>query len=102
VLDLVRLLAVLAGILLLLWRRWNLGTVLLLASAAIGLLFGLTPAGLLEAGIDTIRDPITLRLVAIVTLILSLGAILKATAKLDGLVRSLESLLPDGRVIACR
>jgi integral membrane protein (TIGR00529 family) len=89
---------VLAGILLLLWRRWNLGTVLLLASTAIGLLFGLTPAGLLQAGIDTIRDPITLRLVAVVTLILSLGAILKATAKLDGLVRSLERLLPDGRV----
>jgi len=98
VLDLARLLAVLAGILLLLWRRWNLGTVLLLASAAIGLLFGLTPAGLLQAGLDTIRDPITLRLLAAVTLILSLGAILKATAKLDGLVRSLERLLPDGRV----
>jgi hypothetical protein len=98
-LDLLKLLALLIGILFLLWRRWHLAVVLLLASVAIGLLFGRSPAEFLQDGLDTLADPITLRLLAALTLILSLGAILKATAKLEGLVRSLEQLFPDGRVI---
>lgn len=98
-LDLLKLLALLIGILFLLWRRWHLGAVLLLASVAIGLLFGRSPAEFLQDGLDALADPITLRLLAALTLILSLGAILKATAKLEGLLRSLEQLLPDGRVI---
>jgi hypothetical protein len=97
-LDLVRLLAVLVGILVLLWRRWDLGLVLLLASAAIGLLFGRPILGLLRDGADTLADPTTLRLVGTVVLILVLGALLKSTAQLDGLVRALKALMPDGRV----
>ena len=96
--DLFKLLAVLAGILFLLWRRWNLGVVLLIASAVIGLLFGRSALGLLEDGYATIVAPITLRLAAIVALILTLGALLKATAKLKGMVQSLEAIVPDGRV----
>jgi hypothetical protein len=96
--HLIKLLAVLAGILILLWRRWNLGAVLLLASAAIGLLFGRSPGGLLQDGANALTDPITARLLLAVTLILSLGAILKATAKLEGLVHALEGLFSDGRV----
>jgi integral membrane protein (TIGR00529 family) len=95
---LIKLLAVLAGILILLWRKWNLGLVLLLASAVIGLLFGRPAAGLLHDGVQAITDPTTIRLVAIVTLILSLGAILRETARLKGMVQSLEGLVPDGRV----
>lgn len=98
-LDLLKLLALLIGILFLLWRRWHLEAVLLLASVAIGLLFGRSPAEFLQDGLDALADPITLRLLAALTLILSLGAILKATAKLEGLLRSLEQLFPDGRVI---
>lgn len=97
-LDLFKLLVVLIGILFLLWRKWNLGLVLLMASAAIGLLFGRSPAGLAQDLWVTLSDPITLRLAAIVTLILSLGAILKASARLEGMVHSLEALFPDGRV----
>ncbi len=96
--DLIKLLAVLAGILFLLWRRWNLGIVLLLASAVIGLLFGRSPAGLWQDSVSTVTDPLVLRLAAIVTLILVLGALLKATAKLKGMIQSLEALFPDGRV----
>jgi hypothetical protein len=97
-LDLIKLLAVLAGILVLLWRRWNLGVVLLLASIAIGVLFGRSAAGLAEDGFTALTGATTLRLVAIVVLILALGALLKATAKLEGMVHSLEVLFPDNRV----
>lgn len=96
--DLLKLLAVLAGILFLLWRKWNLGVVLVLASLVIGLLFGEPLLGLLRDGWLTISDSTTIRLVAIVTLILALGALLKATAQLDGLVRSLGELFPDARL----
>lgn len=97
-LHLIKLLAVLAGILFLLWRRWNLGAVLVLASIAIGVLFGRSAAGLVEDGFRAITNATTLRLVAIVALILALGALLKATAKLEGMVHSLEMLFPDNRV----
>jgi integral membrane protein (TIGR00529 family) len=95
---LVKLLAVLAGILFLLWRKWNLGFALLLASAVIGLLFGRPAAGLLRDGVQALTDPTTIRLAAIVTLILSLGALLRETARLKGIVQSLQGLVPDGRV----
>jgi integral membrane protein (TIGR00529 family) len=97
-LDLIKLLVVLAAILFLLWRRWNLGIVLLLASVAIGVLFGRPAAGLVRDGFDAITNTTTLRLVSIVALILALGALLKATAKLEGMVHSLEVLFPDNRV----
>jgi integral membrane protein (TIGR00529 family) len=96
--DLIKLLAVLAGILFLLWRRWNLGVVLLIASIVIGVLFGRSALGLLEDVSTTLVDPTILRLASIVALILSLGALLKASAKLKGMVQSLEAILPDGRV----
>jgi integral membrane protein (TIGR00529 family) len=97
-LDLIKLLVVLAAILFLLWRKWNLGIVLLLASVAIGLLFGRSPTGLVQDGFEAITNATTVRLVAIVALILTLGALLKATAKLEGMVHSLEMLFPDNRV----
>lgn len=96
--DLIKLLFVLGCILILLWRKWNLGVVLLLASAAIGLLFGRSPLGLLKDAFDSAVSSTTLRLVGSVALILGLGALLKATARLDGLVHSLEALIPDSRI----
>ncbi len=96
--DLLQLLVVLAGILFLLWRKWNLGLVLVLAATAIGLLYQRSLAGLWQDLYHTITDATTLRLAAIVALILSLGAILKATARLEGVVQSLEALFPDNRV----
>ncbi|MCD6345425.1 MAG: hypothetical protein J7M17_07480, partial [Anaerolineae bacterium] len=59
---LLKLTFIFAGIVLLLSRKWNLGLVLLLASVAVGLLFGYP---LVEIGRDvllTTVDPLTLRL----------------------------------------
>ncbi|MBN1316436.1 MAG: hypothetical protein JXA42_13255, partial [Anaerolineales bacterium] len=78
--DLIKLLVVLGGILVLLWKKWNLGVVLLLASAVIGLLFGHSPLALIQDVVDAVKSPITLRLTGAVILILALGAVLKATA----------------------
>ncbi|MBN1955878.1 MAG: DUF401 family protein [Anaerolineae bacterium] len=97
--DLLKLGIVLALILLLIARRWNLGLVLVLASLLLGLLFR---RPLLDLGGDALTalfDPLTLRLAAIVVLILTLGEMLRRTAQLDGMIHSLEQLIPDTRIV---
>ncbi|MCK4314642.1 MAG: DUF401 family protein [Anaerolineae bacterium] len=96
---LLKLTIVFAGIVLLLSRKWNLGLVLLLASLAIGLLFGYP---LVQVGRDvllTTVDPLTLRLALAVVLIMILGELLHQTAGLKGMVESLQALIPDGRIV---
>jgi integral membrane protein (TIGR00529 family) len=96
-LDLLKLLSVLAVIILLLRFKWNLGLVLLLASAATGLLFGRPSADLAKDFLGAAIDPLTLRLVCIVLLITFLGEILRSTLQLEGLIRSLGDLFLDRR-----
>ena len=106
-LDLLKLAGILALIIILLRRRWNLGLVLLLAAAATGLLFALAGTGaqdpasvawdLILAATGAAVAPLTLRLVAIVLLITFLGEMLRSTLQMEGLIRSLGNLFADGR-----
>ncbi len=97
--DLVKLLIVLLIVLVLLSRRWNLGAVLLLATALLGVLFG-RPLGDLAYDVgEAIADPMTLRLAAVVVLIMALGGLLRETAGLDRMVEGLEGLVRDARLI---
>ena len=96
-LDLLKLAGILALIIALLRLHWNLGLVLLLASALTGLLFGRPPVGVGGDILTAALDPLTLRLIAIVLLITFLGEILRRTELLAGLVRSLEDLFVDRR-----
>jgi len=97
VLDLLKLLSILALIVVLLRFRWNLGLVLVIASVLTGLLFGLTPQELVLDALGAAVEPLTLRLVAIVLLITLLGEILRSTLQLEGLIRSLGDLFVDRR-----
>ena len=63
----------LAFIVVLLRLRWNLGLVLLLASAVTGWFFGQPAGSLALDAVQAAVDPLTLRLVAIVLLITFLG-----------------------------
>jgi integral membrane protein (TIGR00529 family) len=95
--DLVKLAGILVLILILLRLKWNLGLVLLLASALTGLLFGLPPGDLALDALGAAIDSLTLRLVAIVLLITFLGQILRSTLQLEGLIRALGDLFVDRR-----
>jgi integral membrane protein (TIGR00529 family) len=95
--DLLKLAGVLAFILFLLRFKWNLGLVLILASALTGLLFGRAISALALDALAAVVDLLTLRLVAIVLLIMFLGEILRTTLQLEGLVRSLNNLFVDRR-----
>ena len=97
--DLLKLLAVLVLIVFLINRKWNLGLVLLLATALLGLLFA---RPLVDLGRDVLvaaTDWLTVRLVGIVVLILLLGEILRRTARLDGMLHALQRLVPDTRIV---
>ena len=98
-LDMLKLLAILVLIIFLLNRRWNLGLALALASALLGLLFARPALDLMTDVYVAVVDRLTLRLACIVVLILTLGEILRRTARLDGMVHSLEQLLPDSRLV---
>jgi integral membrane protein (TIGR00529 family) len=86
-------------IILLLSRRWDLGVVLLLGSVLLGLLFGLSVPEMLEQGLIAVLDVETLRLVAAVLLITTLGELLREVASMEQLVSSLQELIADRRVV---
>ncbi|MCP4544576.1 MAG: DUF401 family protein [Chloroflexi bacterium] len=118
-----KLIFVFAGIVILLSRKWNLGLVLLLASAVVGILFTypLLKVGqdaifsivdiptlrlALDAGntADTLAilrtvDVLSLRLALIVVLIMALGELLRQTASTQQMVEALQDLISNGRVV---
>ncbi len=96
-LDLLKLAAILALIILLVRLKWNLGLVLVLASVATGFLFGLTPREIVVEALGAVFEPLTLQLVAIVLLITYMGEMLRSTLQLEGLIRSLSDLIVDRR-----
>jgi integral membrane protein (TIGR00529 family) len=96
-LDLLKLVGILAVIIFLLRFGWNVGLVLFIASLATGLLFGRPPGQLALDALGAAVDPLTLRLVAIVLLIAYLGLILRRTLQMEGLIRSLSDLFVDQR-----
>lgn len=97
--DLLKLMLTLFLILLMLARRWNLGLVLFLASALVGLLFARPLPDLALDFLHALTAPLTLRLAAVVVLIMMLGEFLRETAGLERMVEGLEGLLPDARVM---
>jgi integral membrane protein (TIGR00529 family) len=97
--DIFKLLGVLALIVFLLQRKWNLGLVLILASLLLGVLFSHPLLTLAQDMFVAATSWLTLRLVLIVVLILTLGEILRQTAQLDGMVHAIDALVPDTRVV---
>jgi integral membrane protein (TIGR00529 family) len=94
-----QLVLVFALIVFFLARKWDLSYALLLGSVLLGLLFGQSIMDLTQQGVATLFDAETLHLMAAVLLIMVLGELLKAIASMKRLVRSLEALIQDSRLI---
>ena len=97
--EIVKLLVVIVVIIFLIRKKWNLGYIILLSSLLLGLLFGLNPK---EIGIDFLQaliDPVTIRLIGIIVLVLLLSSILKRIESLRDIVDSLQKLVKDYRLI---
>ena len=96
---LLKIVLVFAGIVLLLSRKWNLGLVLLIACVVVGLLFAYPLQNVALDALLASVDPLTLRLALVVVLIMILSELLRQTAGLKGTVESLQTLIPNGRLV---
>ncbi len=98
-LDLLKIAFVFALVVGLLRLRWNLGLVMLVAAAVLGVLMGMGPSALAETAFRASVDDATVSLIVALALIMVLEYILRTTGTLRALVGSLQSLLGDNRVV---
>jgi len=95
---LLNVLAVLAFLVVLVRREWNVGFALLLGAAALNLLYGQSAGAAAATFVGAVLDRSTLELLATIILITFLGSVLKHTEKLSKVVESLDNLMRDSRV----
>ena len=96
--DLFKILASFALIIILLRRRWNLGLVMLLTSIVLGTLYLIGPMRQLEVMIRSSADLVTLNLVGGLVLIMALENIIRKRGLLRQLTDSLSKIAGDRRV----
>ena len=97
--EIIKLLVVITVIIFLIRKKWNLGYIILLSSLLLGLLFGLNPKEIGINFVQAIMDPVTIRLIGIIVLVLLLSSILKRIESLKDIVDSLQKLVKDYRLI---
>ena len=97
--EIIKLLVVIAVIIFLIRKKWNLGYIILLASLLLGLLFGLNPKEIGINFVQAIIDLVTIRLIGIIVLVLLLSSILRKIESLKDIVDSLQKLVKDYRLI---
>ena len=96
--DLIRIGAAFVLIILLLRLRWNLGAVMLLASALLGSLYGIGPVAQLTVMARAGADAVTLNLVGALVLIMVLENIIRKRGLLKQMTDSLSRVARDRRV----
>lgn len=97
--EIIKLLAVIVVIIFLIRKKRNLGHIILLASLLLGLLFGLNPKEIGINFLQAIIDPVTIKLIGVIVLVLLLSSILKRIESLKDIVDSLQKLVKDYRLI---
>jgi hypothetical protein len=97
--EIIKLLVVIAVIILLIKKKWNLEYVILLASLLAGVFFNLNPIQIGNNFVLALIDPDTLKLIGIIVLVYILSGILRKVESLRDLVDSLQGLAKDYRLI---
>jgi hypothetical protein len=96
--DLLRIGAAFALIVGLLRFRWNLGIVMLLASALLGALYAIAPSRQLAVAAGAGADPVTLNLIGGLVLIMVLENIIRKKGLLRQMTESLSRVARDRRI----
>jgi len=99
VIEIIKLLAVIAVIIFLIRKKWNLGYIILLASLLVGVFFNLRPIQIGNNFVLALIDPTTLKLIGIIVLVYILSGVLRKVEGLRDLVDSLQGLVKDYRLI---
>ncbi len=97
--DLIKILAVFALIILLLKFKWNLGSVMLIGAAALGLLMGMAPVNILKVAFHSALERTAVSLIIAFALLMVLENILRKTETLKKLVESIKGLVGDQRIV---
>ena len=97
--EIIKLLVVIAVIILLIKKKWNLEYVILLASLLVGVFFDLSPIQIGNNFVLALIDPATLKLIGIIVLVYILSGVLRKVESLRDLVDSLRGLVKDYRLI---
>lgn len=97
--EIIKLLAVIAIIILLIKKKWNLEYVILLASLLVGVFFNLSPIQIGNNFVLALIDLTTLKLIGIIVLVYILSGVLRKVESLRDLVDSLRGLVKDYRLI---
>jgi integral membrane protein (TIGR00529 family) len=98
-LDLLKILAVFALIVWLLKLKWNLGAVMLIGAAALGLLMGLAPPAIFKIALHASVDASAVSLIVALALIMVLENVLRKTETLKRMVDSMKGLVGDQRLV---
>lgn len=96
--DIIKILSVFAIIIILLRLRLNLGGTMLIASAALGALYSLTPLEQAKVVITSSVDPVALNLLGALVLIMVLENIIRKRGLLKQMTESLSAIAGDRRV----
>jgi integral membrane protein (TIGR00529 family) len=96
--ELLKLALVILVIMLLMWRKVDLGLSLAAGSILLGLLFNMTALNFVRAVYSAIIDPNTLQLIFVVFMIQAMGIMMKENGSLERMVESLERIVRDRRV----
>jgi integral membrane protein (TIGR00529 family) len=97
--DMVKILLVLAVIILLLKRRWNLGIVMALSSVLLALLYLLSPRQYLDAFLAASTDMTTLRLLIALTLIRVFENVMRTQGIMQEMMESFRGMVMDRRIL---
>ncbi|MEA3454858.1 MAG: DUF401 family protein [Candidatus Caldatribacteriota bacterium] len=97
--EIIKLLVVIAVIILLIKKKWNLEYVILLASLLLGVFFNLSLIQIGNNFVLALIDPTTLKLIGIIVLVYILSGVLRRVESLRDLVDSLQGLVKDYRLI---
>ncbi|RJR19617.1 MAG: DUF401 family protein [Nitrospiraceae bacterium] len=97
--DIVKILLILAVILLLLKRKWNLGLVMALSSVMLALLYLLSPLDFLMACHSAITDSTTINLVVALTLIRIFENVMRKSGLMQEMMDSLRGMVIDRRIL---
>ena len=96
--EIIKLLVVIAVIIFLIRKKWNLGYIILLASLLLGVLFRLDPEEIGINFLQAIIDPVTIRLIGIIAMVYILSGVLRKVESLRDLTDSLQGLVKDYRL----
>lgn len=97
--DLLKLALILGLTIVLLVIKWDLGLILLLNAGVVAVLFAYPPLALMTSIGQGLVAPDTLQLAGAVFLVLMLAELLRRTQSMQKMVRALQVVVPDSRIV---